>query len=95
MVKKEKTAELYFKILKLLENEAAINNNIYDLLKYLLKYKEVFTNKEDLASIEEQKELLRLVNRYSDEFKFSEINYSEFRNKINELYDYLNSERIA
>jgi hypothetical protein len=89
MVDSETIKTNFDKLLELVKAEAEMNSLILDFYTYLNSYTPKFSDESNILIKDELKLFLRGANRYSDEFVFSEMNYSEIRNIINRLYDLL------
>lgn len=89
MVKSLEIKDKYFQLLELVKYEAEANTSIWDYYNYLNEYRSRFSEESNLLYKQDLREFLRGANRYSDEFIFSDKNYSAIREVTNILFDIL------
>ena len=77
----------YFNLIALLEFESKNNSSIRELFNYVIQRKSKFTN--PLVKLE-SKEVIRGINRYSDEFSFSKEGNEKIKESLSKIYDLLN-----
>lgn len=89
-IDKEKTHRVYKEIIEILNEEVITNKSILPFIQYLEKKHFENMALNDQTEINDLREFIRGVNRFSDEFTFSEINENGIKNKLYDLYNILN-----
>ena len=89
MVDLKKVQEDYILLLQLVQSEMAMNTSVGSLFNYLKTKEEHFTQFDQNFNSKDLLEFLRSVNRYADEFLFSDQNNAQIRKLMNSLYENL------
>lgn len=89
MVDLKKVQENYLLLLQLVQSEMAMNTSVESLFNYLKSKEEHFTHFDQNFNSKDLLEFIRSVNRYADEFLFSDQNNAQIRKLMNSLYENL------
>jgi len=82
--------KLYNDLISILEFESMDNSGILEFSNYVKEKREVIIHNIHLNKLNANKELLRGMNRFSDEFEFSDSNRQPIKTILYQLYDLLN-----
>lgn len=89
MVDLKKVQEDYLLLLQLVQSEMAMNTSVESLFNYLKSKEGHFTHFDQNFNSKDLLEFIRSVNRYADEFLFSDQNNAQIRKLMNSLYENL------
>ncbi|QIH32637.1 hypothetical protein [Sphingobacterium sp. DR205] len=89
MVDLKKVQEDYLLLLQLVQSEMAMNTSVESLFNYLKSKEGHFTHFDQNFNSKDLLEFIRSVNRYADEFLFSDQNNTQIRKLMNSLYENL------
>ena len=87
MVDSTNITQQYFRLLNLLNIEVSENEQITDFVNYLQKNESLFLNPKGRDDYQFLLEIVASINRYSDEFAFSDKNNTKIKSYFYELYD--------
>ena len=74
-------------LIQLLNDELDINKSVSRYLQYVKEKKSLVQQSNDVNQV---KEMIRGINRYSDEFEFTDTNAKNIKTSIELLYDLAN-----
>ncbi|WP_286857779.1 MULTISPECIES: hypothetical protein [Sphingobacterium] len=89
MVDLKKVQEDYLLLLQLVQSEMAMNTSVESLFNYLKSKEGHFTHFDQNFNSKDLLEFIRSVNRYADEFLFSDQNNAQIRKLMNSIYENL------
>ncbi|PUV26486.1 hypothetical protein [Sphingobacterium athyrii] len=89
MVDLKKVQEDYLLLLQLVQSEMAMNTSVESLFNYLKSKEGHFTHFDQNFNSKDLLEFIRTVNRYADEFLFSDQNNAQIRKLMNSIYENL------